>query len=497
MAAPAEVSAAQAAAAGAPADDEAAQVAALLGRPPRGDYEVVVRDAGGSPVVVRNHPLLRDGRPMPTRWWLVGRGLREAVSRLEAAGGVRAAEAAVDPAELAGAHRRYAALRDAALPAGYGGPRPGGGVGGTRRGVKCLHAHLAWHLAGGDDPVGRWVARRLAEEGCELPERASSAVAAVDCGTNSTRLLVAGPDGATLCRLMRITRLGQGVDATGRLAPGAIERTLEVLREYRRAMDGAGVGAVRMTATSAVRDAANREDFVRPASRVVGTAPEVLSGEEEGRLSWAGATAELDPAGGPYVVVDIGGGSTEVVLGPAPTGAHGARGGDEPVGTVSMDVGCVRLTERFLRHDPPEPAELARAAEATRQALGEVRQRLPGVAGAGLLVGLAGTVSTLAALDQGLESYDRDRIHHHTLERRRVEEILASLAAEPARARAGRPGVEEARADVIVGGAVVLATVMAELGLDRCLVSESDILDGMVMGLLRRRPSGAGTAARR
>lgn len=141
--------------------DDHAAVTALLGRPPQGAFEVVVRDAAGGPVVIRNAPLLADGTPMPTRYWLVGEDLRKAVSRLEAAGGVRAAAAAADPDELGQAHARYAAERDEAIPADYAGPRPSGGVGGTARGVKCLHAHLAWHLAGGDDPVGRWAAERL------------------------------------------------------------------------------------------------------------------------------------------------------------------------------------------------------------------------------------------------------------------------------------------------------------------------------------------------
>lgn len=141
--------------------DDHAAVTALLGRPPQGAFEVVVRDQFDGPVVIRNAPLLADGTPMPTLYWLVDDDLRKAVSGLEAAGGVRAAAAAVDPEELAAAHARYAAERDAALPAGYAGPRPSGGVGGTRIGVKCLHAHLAWCLAGGDDPVGRWVAERL------------------------------------------------------------------------------------------------------------------------------------------------------------------------------------------------------------------------------------------------------------------------------------------------------------------------------------------------
>jgi hypothetical protein len=144
--------------------DDHAAVTSLLGRTPQGAFDVVVRDSSGAPVVIRNAPLLADGTPMPTRYWLVDDHLREAVSRLESSGGVKAAEADVDGVELADAHRRYAAERDAALPVGHAGPRPAGGVGGTRRGVKCLHAHYAWLLAGGDDPVGRWVAARLDAE---------------------------------------------------------------------------------------------------------------------------------------------------------------------------------------------------------------------------------------------------------------------------------------------------------------------------------------------
>ena len=144
-------------------EEEVAAVTRLLGRAPQGDFEVVVRDAAGEPVVLRNAPLLHDGTPMPTRYWLVGAAEREAVSRLEAAGGVNAAEADVDPDELAAAHARYAAERDALIPADHTGPRPSGGVGGTRTGVKCLHAHWAFHLAGGDDPVGRWIAERIDE----------------------------------------------------------------------------------------------------------------------------------------------------------------------------------------------------------------------------------------------------------------------------------------------------------------------------------------------
>ncbi|HEV3352092.1 MAG TPA: DUF501 domain-containing protein [Acidimicrobiales bacterium] len=144
-----------------PVDQDTATVTRLLGRSPRGRFEVVVRDTAGEPVVICNEPLLEDGTPMPTRYWLVGAELSDEVSRLESTGGVRQAEAAVDATALADAHRRYAAEREAAIPSGHSGPRPSGGVGGTRRGVKCLHAHYAWHLAGGDDPVGRWVEAQL------------------------------------------------------------------------------------------------------------------------------------------------------------------------------------------------------------------------------------------------------------------------------------------------------------------------------------------------
>ena len=173
-------------------------------------------------------------------------------------------------------------------------------------------------------------------------------VAAIDCGTNSTRLLVS-EDGRPLERRMRITRLGQGVDATGRLAPEAVERTLGTLRQYRQVMDQLGVERVRVTATSAARDAENRAELVDAVESVVGVHPELLSGEEEGRLSFLGATSGLDPAEGPFLVVDIGGGSTELVVGT-----------EEPTGVVSVDVGCVRLTEKFLHGDPPAPEELSR-----------------------------------------------------------------------------------------------------------------------------------------
>jgi exopolyphosphatase/guanosine-5'-triphosphate,3'-diphosphate pyrophosphatase len=307
-----------------------------------------------------------------------------------------------------------------------------------------------------------------------------AAVAAIDCGTNSTRLLVAGPAGETRERRMQITRLGQGVDHTRRLAPEAIERTLAVLREYRAVMDAAGVGAARMTATSAARDATNRDEFFGPAEAILGIRPELLAGDEEGRLSFAGATASLDPADGPFLVVDIGGGSTEFSVGPDAAGDRLT-----PTGVMSVDVGCVRLTERFLHGDPPRPEELAQALSVVEDYLDDVRREIPGVAAARRLVGLAGTVSTVAAVEIGLAEYDTARIHHFVLTRDAAEDVFRTLAMEKRADRLFNPGLEAARVDVIVGGCVVLVAVLRRFGFSECLVSEQDILDGLVQTLLQ------------
>jgi exopolyphosphatase/guanosine-5'-triphosphate,3'-diphosphate pyrophosphatase len=290
-------------------------------------------------------------------------------------------------------------------------------------------------------------------------------------------LLIVSPDGKTLERLMRITRLGQGVDRQRALAPEAIERTVKVLDEYRGVMDRFGVERVRMTATSAARDAVNREDFFSSAESVVGVRPELLDGDEEGRLSFAGATAELDPDDGPFLVVDIGGGSTEFVVGPVP----GSRW--EPLGVRSIDVGCVRLTERFLHGDPPRPEELSQALSVVHDYLDDVQREIPSIAEASRLVGLAGTVTTVAAVEIGLATYDRDRIHHFVLSREAVEDVFRTLATEKRADRVYNPGLEEARADVIVGGCVVLVAIMRHFGFHACLVSEADILDGLAMSI--------------
>jgi exopolyphosphatase / guanosine-5'-triphosphate,3'-diphosphate pyrophosphatase len=298
-------------------------------------------------------------------------------------------------------------------------------------------------------------------------------LAAIDCGTLSTRLLISTPTADPVVRLMRVTGLGQGVDQARALQPAAIERALSVLREYRGLMDRHGVSAVRMVGTSALRDAANRASFSKAAEEIVGAPLSLLSGQEEAALSFAGATAELNAQDGPWLVADIGGGSTELVVGP------------EPSGSRSLDLGCVRVTERLLHHDPPTAEELDGAGSWLRSQFRAVEVEVPALRLAHVLVGLAGTVSALASYDQSLELYDRDAVHHYRLSRKAVERALSDLASRPATARAALPGIEPARAPVIVGGALVLETLMSYFGFEECLVSESDILDGLVLSLIR------------
>lgn len=302
-------------------------------------------------------------------------------------------------------------------------------------------------------------------------------VAALDCGTNSTRLLVLDDEGAVLARKMRITRLGEGVDATGELAEAAVARTLEVLRAYRTEMDRLGVDRARLAATSAARDARNGGAFLAEAEAVTGVPAELLSGEEEGQLSFAGATRDLDQPLGDVLVVDIGGGSTELAV---------DVGGS--VRAHSMQVGCVRLTERFLRDDPPTSAQLASAAEHVDLAIKAARDALPVLAEprARSVVGLAGTVSTLAALDLHLEHYDEATLHHHWLSLDAIRRWLELLSTESTPARRERIGMAPGREDVIVAGVLVLERVVVGFDAPGCLTSEHDILDGLAHSVLAR-----------
>lgn len=299
-----------------------------------------------------------------------------------------------------------------------------------------------------------------------------SLYAAIDCGTNSTRLLI-GDGTVSHVREMRITRLGRGVDAAGRLSAEGLAATMAVLGDYRSMMDRYDLAGVRVTCTSAVRDASNREDFLGPVRELLGVEPETLTGPEEGRLSFLGATAELDPTDGPFLVVDIGGGSTEF--------AYGAR---DCEGALSIDVGCVRMTERFLHADPPSAQELSNCLSVLELHWADVIRDLPGAGLAPRFVGLAGTVSTVAAVEIGLATYDRARIHHFVLTKAAVEDVFRTLATESLADRRHNPGLDAARADVIVGGCCVLVSIMRTFGFGECLVSEADILDGLIRSQL-------------
>src|SRR5207253_1246779 len=227
------------------------------------------------------------------------------------------------------------------------------------------------------------------------------------------------------------------------------------------------VEKVRATATSASRDAQNRDDFFGPAEQVLGVRPELLSGEEEARLEYLGATASLaEPA--PYLVVDVGGGSTEFIA-----------GGDEPDALCSIDIGCVRLTEQYLHGDPPTAEELSQAVSVVRDHLADVDRLVPGAAQAKTLVGTAGTVWTLAAIELGVDSSESERIDHFRLTRAAAEEVFRTLATEPIEQRRHNPGLEPGRVDVIVAGAIIVVTLMRYWRFDEMLVSESDILDGL------------------
>ncbi|MEV6262314.1 Ppx/GppA phosphatase family protein [Streptomyces sp. NPDC051784] len=305
-------------------------------------------------------------------------------------------------------------------------------------------------------------------------------VAAVDCGTNSIRLLVADVDPATgdfaeLDRRMRIVRLGQGVDRTGRLAPEALERTFDACREYAAVIKELGAERIRFVATSASRDAENSDVFVRGVLEILGVEPEVVTGDREAQLSFDGATKELlgaDHLEKPYLVVDIGGGSTEFVV-----------GDDRVRAARSVDIGCVRMTERHLVVDgavvDPPTADRVEAIRADIAAALDLAEEAVPLSSAATLVGLAGTVTTVAAIALGLEEYDSAAIHHSRVSLERVREITGELLASTHEERAAIGAMHPGRVDVIAAGALVLLAVMERCGAREVVVSEHDILDGI------------------
>ncbi|MET7655225.1 Ppx/GppA phosphatase family protein [Streptomyces sp. NPDC005486] len=310
-------------------------------------------------------------------------------------------------------------------------------------------------------------------------------VAAVDCGTNSIRLLVADADPETgelvdLDRRMTIVRLGQGVDRTGRLAPEALERTFAACREYAAVIKEYGAQRLRFVATSASRDAENRDEFVRGVLDILGVEPEVITGDQEAEFSFMGATKELEgreDLAKPFLVVDIGGGSTEFVV-----------GDDRVRAARSVDVGCVRMTERHLVVDgkvtDPPTAEQIAAMRADIEAALDLAERTVPLREAHTLVGLAGSVTTVAAIALGLDEYDSARIHHSRIGLDRVRGISDALLRATHEERAAQPAMHPGRVDVIAAGALVLLAIMERIGAEEVVVSEHDILDGIGWSLV-------------
>lgn len=308
-------------------------------------------------------------------------------------------------------------------------------------------------------------------------------VAAIDIGTNTVKLLVVDADGNYITRRATTVRLGEGVNATGRLSDAAVARTLDALRTYRQELDAHEVVVGQVFATSASRDASNRVEFFAAVAAVLGREPELLSGTDEGRLAWKGGTGWATPRfnsfGEPLydLLIDIGGGSTEFVVG---------QPGQEPVGVWSVNAGHVRMTEQFMTSDPPDAVELSNVVSVMHAHLDDVEREIPVVQQAGRLIGVAGTIKTVAAVEIGMQTYDRGRIHQFELTRPAVEDVFRTLATESHADRAFNPGLPVGRVKTIVAGTAILATIMRHFSFDSCTVSETDILDGAVAELLGR-----------
>lgn len=306
-------------------------------------------------------------------------------------------------------------------------------------------------------------------------------VAAVDIGTNSTNLLVRDADGHEIERIVNVTRLGRGVDANRRLAPDSIERTCAVLRDYATVLARHGVDVtrgLRVTTTSAARDASNRTEFFAAVTDAIGRPPDLLSGDDEGRLAHRGALTGLTVGTGWHLLVDIGGGSTELVLG------ERSESGVRMRSVRSLDVGAVRLTERYLLGDPPRPEELTNAIGDAYDLLDDALRDAPDLALVTQLIGTAGTIVTAAAVEVGQRTFDPSALHGFRLERAAVEDVFRTLATESLVDRVHNPGLPADRADVIVGGLCVLVAVMRRWDARDILVSAHNIMDGICAELL-------------
>jgi len=298
-------------------------------------------------------------------------------------------------------------------------------------------------------------------------------VAAIDCGTNSTRLLIAefeeNGQYEILDRRQEVTRLGEGVDTTGELNDEAIDRVLATLMSFKEILDTEGIHEFRSVATSAARDATNRNIFLSAAEGILQTEIQLLSGRQEAELSFLGATHSMENEG-PYLVFDLGGGSTEF--------SYGEKMCEQ---FLSIDVGCVRMAERFIHSDPPLPEELSAALSLVELHLLDVKKEISSLHKATTLIGLAGTVSAIAMIEQGLEKYSYESVHHYLMSHEDMEEVFRILVTDDREQRLTNPGMEEDRVDVIVGGLCVLIQIMRQFHFTKCLVSEADILDGLIL----------------
>ena len=297
-------------------------------------------------------------------------------------------------------------------------------------------------------------------------------VAVIDLGTNTSRLLVTDGEGLDM-RVNRITGLGRGLHQTGSLSADAVIRVLEAIGEFKEIIDANGAEKVRAIATSAARDARNRSDLFAPAAQILGQEIELLPGEEEARYGFVGATMGLETSNGPFLVVDIGGGSTEF-----------SYGSEIAELFRSVDMGAVRYFEKYLQTDPPKPEELSAAIQVARLHLDDIDREQASMGKAPTLVAVAGTATTIAAVELGLDPYDRAVVDGFRLTRSAAEDVFRTLATEPMKDRIHNPGLEEARADVIVAGCCILVAIMRHWEFDYALVKESDLLDGIAKELL-------------
>ncbi len=306
-------------------------------------------------------------------------------------------------------------------------------------------------------------------------------VGAVDIGTNSVRLIIAEKkDGKwrDLIRTVEITRLGEGVDKTRIIKPEAMQRTIAVLAHYKELMEKHHVEKSKAVSTSAMRDAKNASDFKELVKGRLGLDIEVISGEEEGRLTFAGAVGQdsLSPKGEVALVVDVGGGSTEYIYGKE----------TEIYGATSLNIGSVRLTEQFLKHDPPTATELLSARQTIREAAGPVFKKVAD-ANPGVMVAVAGTATQLSAVYYGIEPYDPEKIHGSKLTLTELQELIQKLASISTEERKKLKGMHPQRADVIIGGALILEETLDELCFNEMIISEKDILDGLIYSIADNR----------